>query len=100
MLRALDEGIGQVLASLEETGQRENTLVVVTADQGYAWGQHGFRAKLAPCDANIRSPLIISMPGTIPEGKVGRTPVGGADLPPTFFRFANLSRPGPCTGTT
>jgi arylsulfatase A-like enzyme len=90
---ALDEGIGQVLGALEESGQLENTLVVFTADQGYAWGHHGFRAKLAPYDANIRSPLIISMPGTIPEGKVCRTPVSGADLPPTFFRLAGLDQP-------
>ena len=92
-VRALDEGIGKVLAALEESGQLRNTLVVFTSDQGYAWGQHGFRAKLAPYDANIRSPLIVSMPGTIPEGKVCRTPVGGADLPPTFFHFAGLELP-------
>ena len=90
---ALDEGIGQVLSALETSGQLANTLVVLTADQGYAWGQHGFRAKLAPYDANIRSPLIISMPGTLPEGKVCRTPVGGADIAPTFFSFAGLKLP-------
>lgn len=92
-VRSLDEGVGRVLAALEESGQLENTLVVLTADQGYAWGQHGFRAKLAPYDANIRSPLIISMPGVLPEGKVCRTPVGGVDLPPTIFSFAGLDLP-------
>ncbi len=97
-VRALDEGVGRVLAALEESGQVANTLVVFTADQGYAWGQHGFRAKLAPYDANIRAPLIISMPGTLPEGQVCRTPVGGADLPPTFFGFAGLELPWPMHG--
>lgn len=92
-VRALDEGIGRVLAALEESGQLANTLVVLTADQGYAWGQHGFRAKLAPYDANLRSPLIISMPGTLPEGKVCRNPVGGADLAPTLLNFAGLPQP-------
>jgi arylsulfatase A-like enzyme len=92
-VRALDEGIGQVLSALETSGQFANTLVVLTADQGYAWGQHGFRAKLAPYDANLRSPFIISMPGTLPEGKVCRTPVGGADIAPTFFSFAGLKLP-------
>lgn len=92
-VRALDEGIGRVLAALEESGQLANTLVVLTADQGYAWGQHGFRAKLAPYDANLRSPLIVSMPGTLPEGKVCRTPVGGADLAPTLLSFAGLPQP-------
>ncbi len=92
-VRALDEGIGQVLAALEESGQLKNTLVVYTADQGFAWGYHGFRHKLAPYDDNLRSPLVISMPGTLPEGEICQTPVGGADLIPTFFRFANADLP-------
>jgi arylsulfatase A-like enzyme len=92
-VRALDEGIGKVLAALEESGQLQNTLVIFTADQGFAWGQHGFRHKLAPYDANIRCPLIVSFPGRIPEGKVCRTPVGGVDLVPTIFSFAGLNLP-------
>ena len=72
---ALDEGIKRLLETLEETGQRENTLVVFTSDQGFAWGQHGFRVKIAAYDSNIRSPLIISQPGRIPEGAVCPTPV-------------------------
>jgi arylsulfatase A-like enzyme len=90
---ALDEGVGHLMAALKETGQLHNTLVVFTSDQGFAWGQHGFRHKLAPYDANIRAPLIVSMPGTLPEGAVCRTPVGGQDLVPTFFRFAGLDLP-------
>jgi arylsulfatase A-like enzyme len=92
-VRSLDEGIGKVLNALEASNQLANTLVIFTSDQGYAWGQHGFRAKLAPYDANIRSPMIISMPGVIPEGKVCRTPVGGVDLPPTIFALAGQRLP-------
>jgi arylsulfatase A-like enzyme len=92
-VRSLDEGMGKVLAALEASGQLESTLVVFTSDQGYAWGQHGFRSKLAPYDANIRSPLIVSMPGTLPEGKVCPTPVGGADIAPTLLSFAGLDQP-------
>jgi len=91
---AIDEGVKRLLAILEETGQRENTLIVFTSDQGLAWGQHGFRGKkIAPYDANIRSPLIISFPGRIPEGVVCDVPVGGVDLVPTFFRFAGIEPP-------
>ena len=92
-VRAIDEGVGRLIRLLEETGQLENTLVVYTADQGFAWGQHGFRTKIAPYDATIRGPLIISMPGTIPEGGVGLAPVGGQDLVPTFFHFAGIELP-------
>lgn len=90
---ALDESVGKLMAVLKQTGQLENTLVVFTSDQGFAWGQHGFRMKLAPYDANLRSPLIVSMPGTIPAGKTVATPVGGVDLVPTFFHFAGLRLP-------
>ncbi|MAT16443.1 MAG: sulfatase [Planctomyces sp.] len=92
-VRAIDEGVGRLLRALEESGQRENTLIVFTADQGYAWGQHGFRHKLAGYDANLRAPLIMSMPGRIPAGTVCQTPVGGVDIPPTFFRIAGLEIP-------
>jgi arylsulfatase A-like enzyme len=90
---AIDESVGRLISALEKTGQLENTLVVFTSDQGFAWGQHGFCTKLAPYDATIRSPLIVSMPGTIPAGKVCKSPVSGVDLPPTFFSFAGLDLP-------
>ena len=90
---AIDEGLGRVLAALEESGQAGNTLVVFTSDQGYAWGQHGFNSKLAPYDATIRSPFIVRWPGVVPAGSVCRSPVGGQDLAPTFFGAAGLDPP-------
>jgi len=92
-VNALDEGIGRVLDALEKSGQLKNTLVVYTADQGFAWGQHGFSHKLAPYESNMRAPFIVSMPGVIPAGEVCTTPVGGVDLPPTFFQFAGIKQP-------
>jgi len=90
---AIDDAVGQLRDALEESGQAKNTLIVFAADQGIAWGQKGFQQKIAPYDANIRGPLIMSFPGRIPEGKVCPTPVGGTDLPPTFFAFADLPLP-------
>ncbi len=90
---ALDEGVGQVLAALRDSGQLENTLVVYSADQGFAMGEHGFRAKLGPYEANYCSPLIVSWAKHIPEGKVSRIPVSGPDLVQTFFATAGISLP-------
>ncbi len=90
---SLDEGIGQVLATLKETGQLENTLVVFTADQGFSMGEHGFRTKLAPYDANVRSPLIISRPGHVPQGRVCQQAVTSQDLVATFFGHCRLDLP-------
>ena len=51
---AIDDAVGKLVASLKETGQYENTLIVFASDQGIAWGQKGFQQKIAPYDANIR----------------------------------------------
>jgi len=90
---ALDEAVGTLVQTLKDTGQYDNTLIVFTSDQGFAWGQHGMQNKVAPYDAAIRSPLIISMPSRLPAGKVCRAPVVGPDLPPTFFSFAGIELP-------
>jgi len=90
---ALDEGIGRVIDALRESGQLENTLIVFTADQGFAMGEHGFRMKLGPWDATYRSPLIVSMPARFPSGKVCQQPVHGVDLVSTFFATAGIARP-------
>ncbi|MEZ6043430.1 MAG: sulfatase-like hydrolase/transferase [Planctomycetaceae bacterium] len=92
-VRALDDGVGRLVSALKESGQYDNTLIVFTSDQGFAWGQHGFANKLAPYDATIRSPMIVSMPSRLPKGKVVPHPVSGIDLVPTFFSFAGIELP-------
>jgi arylsulfatase A-like enzyme len=97
-VEALDEGVGKVMAALKESGQLENTLVIYTADQGFSMGEHGFRTKLAPYDANYRSPLIVSMPGTLPQGKTCAHCVTSPDLVMTFHQFAGIEPAWPMHG--
>jgi len=92
-VRALDEGVGKVIGALKAAGQLDDTLVVFTSDQGFAWGQHGFAWKYAPYDANLRAPLIARLPGRVARGKVCRHAVGGQDLVPTFFSIAGVKLP-------
>lgn len=81
---AIDEGVGNILKALEETGQLENTIIVFTSDQGFAWGQHGLKDKLFPYAAAIKSPLIVSNQKRFPAGKVCNAPVNGPDIIRTF----------------
>ena len=92
-VRAIDEAVGKITEALREAGQLDNTLIVFTSDQGFAWGQHGFKWKYAPYDANLRAPLIVRLPGVVARGKVCRHPVGGQDLIPTFFALAGIDLP-------
>ncbi len=89
-VRSLDEGVGRIMQALRDTGQLENTIVVFTADQGFAWGQHGFKDKIAPYDSNLLAPLIISNPARYPQGAVCREPVSGADIIRTFYTLTGL----------
>ncbi|MDP6446885.1 MAG: sulfatase-like hydrolase/transferase, partial [Pirellulaceae bacterium] len=90
---AIDEAVGRLMDTLRETKQLDNTMVIFTSDQGFAWGQHGFCSKLAAYDATVRSPLIISYPGLTAEGTVCASPVGGVDLIPTIFKTAGIELP-------
>lgn len=90
---AIDEGVGELLKALKDSGQLENTLVIYSADQGFAMGEHGMRMKIAPYDANYRSPLIVAMPGTVAAGKVSKQVVNAPDLVATFFAFADVKAP-------
>jgi arylsulfatase A-like enzyme len=94
---SIDEGIGEIMESLRATGALENTVVVLTSDQGLAMGHHGMTIKVAPYDDNIRTPLIIKLPGE-KGGKVSRIPVQGLDLIPTFFELAGINLPWEMNG--
>ncbi len=89
-VEALDDGVSRVLATLKSSGQLENTLVVFSSAQGFATGEHGLRTKLAPYDAYYRSPLIISWPTKIAQGKVCSHPVNATDLVATFSAIADV----------
>ena len=93
---AIDEGVGRVLKALKASGQDEDTLVVFTSDQGFGWGQHGFKSKVGPYHATVGAPLIIRPPAAKAgktAGRVVKEPVSGVDLPPTFFSQAGLPLP-------
>ena len=67
MIELVDENVGRLLASLEETEQRENTVIIFTSDHGEMLGDHGLLLK--GCRFNeglVRVPLIISWPGHFP----------------------------------
>ena len=98
---AIDESVGRLLIALKESGQDENTLIVFTSDQGFAWGQKGFKSKVAPYRATVAAPFIIRPPKAIAKNCAGRvidSPVSGVDIPPTFFAQAGLELPWPMHG--
>lgn len=90
---AVDEGVGRVMDALRASGQLANTFVIYSSDQGFANGEHGLRQKVAPYEASYRSPLIVSRPGTVPEGNYFPHAVNAPDLVVTFFALAGIELP-------
>lgn len=65
-----DEQVGRLLRFLDSSGLRDHTLVIFTSDHGHELFDHGVNDKHNYFDNTWRIPLIMSMPGTLPEGEV------------------------------
>lgn len=99
MMTMMDTYIGVILDQLDALGLTENTLVCFTSDHGDFWGQHGLVAKaIHHYEDLLRVPLVVSMPGTIPEGVVSNALQSTVDLPQTFLSIAGLPVPRSMTG--
>lgn len=90
---SLDEGVRDLVHTLRQTGQLENTIIVYASDQGIAMGHHGMTIKVAPYDDNIRIPFIVRLPERLSAGSVIDYPVNVIDLIPTFFDYAGIDLP-------
>ena len=85
-VRGLDHEIGQLLEQLEERRVLENTLVIITADHGEHFGEHGlYLHGNSLYEPLINVPLICIWKNRIPEGISLDTPVSLRDLPATIM---------------
>ncbi|HEX2233252.1 MAG TPA: sulfatase [Thermoleophilaceae bacterium] len=84
-LMSVDDAVGQIMSTLERTGELQNTLVIFTSDNGFLHGEHrvGF-GKVYLYEPSIRVPLIMRGPG-VPAGQRRRQLVTNADLSPTIL---------------
>jgi N-acetylglucosamine-6-sulfatase len=94
LLMAAEEGVGQILATLQETGQLDRTLIVFTSDHGYFYGEHGLSVerRLAYEEA-IRIPLLIRYPPLIRPATSADQFILSIDLAPTLLELAGASIP-------
>ena len=95
-VQQFDRDVGRIISRLKETGQYENTLVVICSDNG--WQMPRGLANLY--DFGTRVPLIISWEGRIPGGRVVDDFVNLNDLAPTFLELAGLDIPKSMTATS
>lgn len=102
MVACMDDGVGEILAALDETGRAESTLVVFAGDNGpemtddrtalgYGATSAGLRAgKGTFYEGGMRSVAAARWPGTVPPGIVVDEPVHIVDWNPTMREMAGL----------
>ena len=93
-IQRFDRDVGAILSVIARAGEFENTLVVITSDNGMPFP----RAKTNLYDSGTRMPLAIAWPASIPGGRVVDDFVSHTDFAPTFLDAAGLPVPESMTG--
>ncbi len=94
MLAAVDEAIGQIVAALETTGQRDHTLILFSTDNGGP--PPGSNAPLRAFkgsiyEGGVRGCAFANWPGHIPADKRIKEPMHTVDWYPTLVKLAGGS---------
>jgi N-acetylglucosamine-6-sulfatase len=91
MLAAVDESLGRMLDLLSKQGKLDETVVVVTSDHGYFYGEHGLaEERRLAYEETIRIPLLIRYPPAIAAGRVVDEMALTIDLAPTLLDLGGV----------
>ena len=88
----IDEGIGKILAALEETGALEHTMIIFTSDHGDALGDHGMAYKSFFYEWSAHVPLIVRGPGVTRGGRSASL-ISTLDMVPLIYRTCGVEPP-------
>ena len=93
-IRQMDHYIGELRSGLTELGLWDDTYVLITADHGEAFGEHGFwEHGFSTHHTDLHVPLIMRWPGVLPAGKRVRQTVRLIDVQPTLLDQLSLPKP-------
>ena len=81
---SVDDSVGRLVAYLKETGQFDNTVIMVMGDNGLLEGEHGMVDKRTMHEASIRLPLVARGPG-LPAGRMEPGQVLALDIAPSVL---------------
>jgi arylsulfatase A-like enzyme len=93
-IELIDDQVGRMLDALEESGQRERTIVIYTSDHGEMLGDHGLLWKGCRFyEGLVHVPLILSWPGHYSAGLRSSALVELVDLVPTLLESLGMQVP-------
>ena len=96
MLERIDDGVGMLLAELEKQGTLDNTLIVLSSDNGGERLSNNaplFHHKQKLYEGGIRVPCLMRWPARLPRGKVVSQPAITMDLTAAFLAAAGAAPP-------
>ncbi len=93
-MAAIDDNVGEIWKTLQDTKIEENTIFVFSADHGDLLGSHGWWNKQQPYEESIRVPFLLHYPDGL--GKKGTTSdilLNTPDIMPTLLGLSGLTAP-------
>jgi arylsulfatase A-like enzyme len=89
-IRYVDDRLGELFSALRAAGRYDGALIVVTADHGELFGEHGrWGHGGAPVRELVHVPLVVKYPGNVRRG-VEEPPVSLVDVPSTILALLGL----------
>jgi iduronate 2-sulfatase len=85
-----DAQIGRVLATLDQLGLREKTIIILWGDHGWQLGEHGMWCKHTNFETSTHSTLMISLPKQATAGSRTEALTEFVDIYPTLVELAGL----------
>jgi len=96
VVEGLDDSVGKMIEVLERRGTLEDTIVIVTSDNG-PWyeGSAGLARgrKNQTWEGGVRVPFILHWPNRVGPGRTSDAPIVGVDLVPTLLTLLDLPAP-------
>jgi len=99
-VKSVDDNVGRVLNYLKENNLEENTIIVLTSDQGFYLGDHGFFDKRFIYEESLRMPFMVKYPEKIKAGSVNEDIITNIDFAPTLLELAGISTTQKMQGTS
>ncbi len=99
-IAAIDDNVGRALEYLDQSGLKEDTIVVYCSDQGFYLGEHRWFDKRWIFEESMRMPLMIRWPGKIKPGTVYSELVQNIDYASTLLEACGVEAPGDLHGTS
>ena len=101
MLSAVDRGLGRLINALESKNLLDDTVFVVTSDQGFFYGEFGLaQERRLAYEPSIHIPLIIRYPAHVTAGSTPEALASNVDIAPTLLALGGSTIPADVDGVS